>query len=79
MFIRPLIFELIVYVYEKSAKLIEKNLQGINYQIDFKKFETCLRENLGPKNFDGRWWPNGWPHKLFHHILRISFLSPTKI
>ncbi len=31
---------------EKSAKLMEKNLQVDNYQLDFKEFETSLQENL---------------------------------
>ncbi len=40
---------------EKSAKLIEKNLQVFNYKVDFNELETSLQENLGLKNFDSSW------------------------
>ena len=50
---------------EKSAKLIKKILQVDNYEIDFKKFETSLQENLGLKNLYSSWWPKGQSQKLF--------------
>jgi len=64
---------------EKSAKLIEKNLQVDNYQVFFNEFETSLQENLGLKNFDSSWWLKGWSQTLLQHNLRTSFPKPTKI
>ena len=48
----PYIWAILRDINEKSAKLIEKNLQGDNYQVDFNEFETSLQENFGLKNFD---------------------------
>ncbi len=37
---------ILLNINEKSAKLIEKNLQGDNYQVEIKEFEASLQEIL---------------------------------
>ena len=64
---------------EKTAKIIEKNLQGDDYQVDLKEFETSPQENSGLKNFDKSWMPKCWWCTILQHIHRTSFLGPTKI
>ncbi len=67
------------YINVKTAKIIEKNLQGDNYQVDLKEFETSPQENSGIKNFDNSWMPKCWRRTILQHIHRTSFLGQTKI
>ena len=63
------------YINEKNAKMIEKYLQGDNYQVDLEEFETSPQEYFWLNS----WMPKCWWRTILQHMHRTSLLGPTKI